>query len=117
MCKLLATPSASAPLRERFLAENGRQNEAAGFRWDEAQEEAEWQRVLEEARTQNTFLRPVHVLAMACVLRRPIIMCVAHTTTTRTTSTRSRALLIPPASPPSPSLSSGRSRHIFLPGC
>jgi hypothetical protein len=30
--------------------------------------------VLQEARTQNTFLRPVHVLAMACVLKRPIVM-------------------------------------------
>lgn len=64
----------SAPLRERFLAENGRQNSEAGFAWDEDQEEAEWKRVLQEARTQNTFLRPVHVLAMACVLKRPIIM-------------------------------------------
>ena len=74
MCKLLATPAVSAPLRERFLAENGRQNTEAGFAWDEDQEEAEWKRVLQEARTQNTFLRPVHVLAMACVLKRPIVM-------------------------------------------
>ena len=73
MCTLLGT-SVATPMRERFLAENGRQNTEAGFAWDEDQEEAEWQRVLAEARTQNTFLRPVHVLAMACVLKRPIIM-------------------------------------------
>lgn len=76
MCKLLAAPSLSAPLRERFIAENGRQNSAdwVPFVWDEDQEEAEWQRVLQEARTQNTFLRPVHVLSMACVLKRPIVL-------------------------------------------
>ena len=63
MCTLLATPGVSAPLRERFLAENGRQNTEAGFAWDEDQEEAEWLRVLQEARTQNTFLRPGTSLA------------------------------------------------------
>lgn len=74
MCKLLATPSVVEPLRQRFFAESKRENDAAGFQWEPQQEEAEWQRVLDEARSQNTFLRPVHVLAMACVLRRPIIM-------------------------------------------
>lgn len=46
----------------------------AGFTWDAEQAEAEWERHLDEARTQNAFLRPVHVLAMACVMKRPIVM-------------------------------------------
>ena len=66
-----ASPTVSAPLRERFLMEHGRENSAAGFQWDPEQEEAEWQRVLMEARTQNTFLRPVHVSSSSHGIREP----------------------------------------------
>ena len=44
------------------------------------QADAEWARILTEASTQHAFLRPVHVLAMACAMKRPIVVY-ADTTT------------------------------------
>lgn len=64
----------SGLLQQRFLAEATRENAAVGFAWDTQQADAEWARLTAEARTQGAFLRPVHVLALACALRRPIVL-------------------------------------------